>query len=226
MYLSKHPQTKSPPAISLLTLPIPTAHEADEAIQTLLSSYLLHALTAVSHIGLRASDSIDPKNFCDAIYKTETLIYWLPHLQLLPTKHKDSVLTRTYTALNRATSNLQVTCPKDAKALYRIRLYGLLCLAHTSPGTIDADTFWNQVAKWTVVCAKDLDHTGCMGDSEAMASFIVTVSATFNEVIEHTRQREDHMSFMNGRGFLAFCEYWMSFARRVSGIHCLYSKRS
>lgn len=133
----------------------------------------------------------------------------------MPTKHKDSVLTRAYTSLNKASAQVQVNSLVLATVTYQTRVYGLACLAHVSLGVLDPNTFWNQVAKTAASYIKDVDIL--VGNKAAdITSCMGAVSATFSELIEYVCRRNDKASFISGRGFLAFCEYWTSCAKRVS----------
>lgn len=201
----------------LLSLPLPSVNDTSDDILTLLSTYLLHSLTAVSYTTFGTTSESGLEDLFTSLYMTDTLLRWLPHLKTLPTKHCDSILTRAYTSLTKSSSLTQTSSSEVATWIYRIRAYGLLCLAHTSQGVLEPSTFWSQAAKFAVSYVKDTDLSNAeTADPETASHIITTVSTTFSELIRCAQSREDRSAFMSGRGFIAFCEYWTSFAKRVS----------
>ncbi|KAJ3553303.1 hypothetical protein NM688_g3687 [Phlebia brevispora] len=214
--------------LRLLCLPFPQSpQDCNEVLLTLLSTHLLQALTILSYTLFNDTSDRSPddlEGFCDALYKTNTLVSWIPHLQNLPPKHLDSILTRAYTALTKS-SQLYDNAIHAAAKVYRIRAYGLLCLAHTSTGVLAPSTFWSQTVKFAASYVKDVNphsHTSDEArDPENMSCVVETVSRTFTELIDCAGQRSDHEIFLAGRGFITFCEYWTSFAKRANDLHTL-----
>ena len=199
-----------------LSLPTPISpSDTNEVLLTLISTYLGHSLIATSYATFNTGEPqpLQVETLCTALYSTGTLLQWLPHLSGLSSKHVDSLLTRAYIALTKSSINIHAVDTHTSTVVYRIRVYGLLCLARTSPGVLESATFWNQAAKFTTSFIKDVDRSD---DGETMLQVSATVLDAFAELIEHARHRDDSSKFMGGRGFIAFCEYWASFAKRVS----------
>ncbi|KAF7793315.1 hypothetical protein EIP86_004427 [Pleurotus ostreatoroseus] len=212
-----------PDRLHLLTLPHPSSPpEFDETLLTLLSTYLLQSMTAIAYNLFRAaseSSQDEIEALCSVLHEDKALISWLPHFTSLPSSHLDSVLTRAYTTLAKSTQ-LYTDTGRMAVAIYRIRVYGILCLAYTSPGVLDPNTFWNQAVKYTTFFVK---HAACQFDSSetgqdsALASDVAaTICTTFTELVDIAMARPDSATFVGGRGLITFCQYWTSFAKRVS----------
>lgn len=174
-----------------LSLPLPCT-VLTETLQTLILAYFLQVITALS------SSSSLPN-----LLKASTgLMEWLPHLPSLPLKHKDSTLTRTYTLLTKST----ITPAPSPPTSYALRTYALRCLVCTSPGTLTPNTFWDQALKFAVSFAKAGEKNEVT--REAMHTFALLVKAV--------EERDDRAIWLEGIGFMGFCEYWMAFAKRVS----------
>lgn len=121
---------------------------------------------------------------------TATFIPWIQcsyiagSLQFLPTKHLDSLLTRTYTALAKS-SSLTVPTPTELAPIPKqqhidqphpshillIRTYALHCLLQTTPSIISPSTFWDQVVKFGVQFVR---ATSTLQPSRSSASGIPT----------------------------------------------------
>ncbi|KAF8878488.1 peptidase family C50-domain-containing protein [Gymnopilus junonius] len=97
----------------------------------------------------QTQDTIDDLSNILVSPSTRSLLSWLPLFTPLPSKHTDSLLTRTYTALTKLALHLH-----HHPARQRGRTYALRCLIHTSPGTIEATTFWDQVTRFATAFAK------------------------------------------------------------------------
>lgn len=221
------PCPSTPNKTSLLSLSLPSPpHDADNVLITLISNYLLHSLTAMAFLNFNNFDtrSTEINDMSTALYDTHTLLLWVPTLSNLPDKHMNSILTRAYTALTKSSTSARCIDVQTATAIYRIRAYGLLCLAHTGTGVLEPTTFWNQVAKFTASFVQDITALGANNeDKDSTVDCSSTIVSTLLEVIEHARRRVDCTEFMSGRGFFAFCEYWASFAKRVSTAHYAHS---
>ena len=50
---------------------------------------------------------------------------------------------------------------------------------------------------------------------EVEEKVINLVLCEYAEMLVCAQKREDGLSFLGGKGFVAFCEYWMAFAKRV-----------
>lgn len=177
-----------------LSLPLPCT-VLTETLQTLISTYFLQVITALS-----SSSSLP-----NLLIKASTgLMEWLPHLPSLPLKHKDSTLTRTYTLLTKST----ITPAPSPPTAYALRTYALRCLVCTSPGTLTPKTFWDQTLKFAVSFVKT-------GEKDEVTR---EVMHTFALLVKAVEEREDRAMWLEGKGFMGFCEYWMAFAKRVSRV--------
>ena len=175
---------------------------------TLTSTYLSYALTIVTHaIFTLAQDTKEHAQclevFPQLLTTTPSLISWIPVLSTLPVKQLDSALTRAYTALTKAC----MTCKSHPKAIFQLRAYATTCLAHTSPGTVEPDTFWDQVCRFGGAFIKSRDCS----EEEAISVVLLAFSDLTNRV-DGSSVRD---TFMAGKGFVGFCEYWMAFAKKV-----------
>lgn len=206
-------ESKSHSLFDVLSLPLPAPDTLlSEILQMLVSTYLLHAIT-VTLSANAVSPLLDPSLLSTALQTTPTLLQWLPYLSALPTKHKDSILTRVYSLLTKsfpsATSSaaIAVTLPHVTLSL---RTYALKCLLHTS-GSLDPNTFWDQVIKFGVSFVK-ASTTQAQNEEEVIG----VVLRAFAELARLAGERENEWRWISGRGFIGFCEYWMGFAKRVS----------
>jgi separase len=78
---------------------------------------------------------------------------------------------------------------------------------HASPSTVSQDTFWDQVTKFAILFIK-----GNRNDETSLSQIILTA---FSRLVDDALQRSDKDSFLSGKGFVKFCEYWMGFAKKV-----------
>ncbi|KAI0700451.1 peptidase family C50-domain-containing protein [Cytidiella melzeri] len=218
---SDNAEPSLPDELETLSLPLPNAAPPlDDVLMTLLTTYLLHTLTTITWIRFsRLSDmnnfNVSLSQFAHAIHTFPTLLQWLPYLRDLTPKYLDSTLTRAYTALTRS-SSLYSTYGKDmAHDVYRIRLYGLLLLLGTSPAALKPNMFWEQTVKFTVAFIKCVANVGSPPSLEAKGEVTNTVLSAYDDILTRTLAREDQAVWMSGHAFVAFCEYWMDFARRA-----------
>ena len=202
----------------LLTLPLPPVQEAiDSRILSVISTYLGHALAAVFNAACALENTThdDLDELSTTLHTQDTFLRWIPSLQSLPTQDLDPVITRAFSALSASTSLLQDRTPEVAAVIYRIRLYGILCLVHASPAAFDPSVFWSQAAKFANSYILDVER----GHSEDdVISAATKISLSFDQLVERARQRTDAVTFFSGRGYIAFCQYWMSIAKRVRGL--------
>lgn len=190
----------SDPPSSCLRLPKSTVAPTDPVILNITATYLTYALVIQSQS--QAPDAVA------SIAENASLLEWLPVFSELPAKSMDGLLTRTYTALNKLCNRTR-TAPQ---AVFTVRVYALQCLAHTSPGVIAANTFWDQ----TVKCGASLvKATPKKSEEEATKSIL----SAYSELVQLAESRSDSATFVgvgeDCKGFVEFCEYWMSFAKRV-----------
>ncbi|KDQ52064.1 hypothetical protein JAAARDRAFT_40451 [Jaapia argillacea MUCL 33604] len=196
--------------LHLLSLPLPpSTNDPMDPIQlTLLSTYLLNTLQSLSYSCLDANPDQSP-SFTSTLFDTPSLLHWIPHFTHLPAKHTDSILTRAYTALVKASNSISQS-PTHSPQAFRARCYALCCLLSTSPSTIQPDTFWDQALKFVTTFVKSVASSSTVSEMEAMD----LVSEGLCQVVEGAEAREDRREFVNGRAFVGFCEYWMGIATR------------
>jgi separase len=143
-------------------------------------------------------------SFSAALLDPGTLLTWMPHFVSLPDKHKDSILTRTYTVLTKSFPSLSTS----SHSTFLIRMYALKCLLCTSSGTVQPTNFWDQVRKSCTACVKT---SSPMSEVEELSSAKL-VSECLGELVQMAQSRS---SFIEGKSFILTCEMWMSFAKRV-----------
>ncbi|KAI0777838.1 peptidase family C50-domain-containing protein [Trametes elegans] len=197
------PLAPSPPLHDLLSLPL---HDGpiQELHLYLISSYLLHALTVTLHTTTDLPVLLAILH--DSAYST--LLTWTTALAQLPDKQYDNILTRAYSITSRFAARPAVA-PRPS---YSLRIYSLLCLAHTRPSVIAPNTFWEQALKYTATFAKT--------DVDPMegAQTVLDGSA---RLVAFVQKRDDRAEFMSGIAFARFCEYWGRFAKQAGDLRTL-----
>lgn len=203
------PPSKSADNLYLLSIPLPRS-SSDPILLTLVTTFLIHSLTTISHLMSTPGGTITALTaFMHALNKTPTLLAWSPLLLTLPPAHTDSILTRAYSCLIKV-ANVFQSNPKTARQVFLTRDYALACLAQTAPGKIQPRSFWDQVVKSAGTYAKSLGSA-----PEEHDDATPTVLNAFAQVVTRVQSRVDADTFMSGKGFISFCECWMSFANRV-----------
>ncbi|OBZ78082.1 hypothetical protein A0H81_02757 [Grifola frondosa] len=188
------------PTHLLLTLPLHDGPISD-IVLNLISTYLLQALTVLCN-------TTDVSAFVTTLFDYNTLLQWAPRLSQLTEKQHGSIFTRAYAVLARYASADISPC-----AAYRIRIYALLCLAHTRSSVILPGTFWDQAVKFASIFA-----TSIAEDCEDNARQVMCLCA---QLVSCTQQRVDHVEFMTGIPFVRFCEYWSTFAKQIGDLTVL-----
>ncbi|KAJ7510027.1 cysteine peptidase C50 [Mycena galericulata] len=205
---------KSPDHLYLISLPCPKT-PPDPVLLTLVTTFLLHALTTISCLISTSASKIPLASFTDALSVSPTILAWAPLFPTLSSSHADSILTRVYSSLIKITAVLQAN-PKAHRQVFILRDYALSCLAHTTPGKIEPQSFWDQYIKSAGAYVKTL---GVAPEEHDDATPIVL--SAFAQVITRVQARADAAFFMSGKGFISFCECWMSFANRIGDIATL-----
>ncbi|KDR77139.1 hypothetical protein GALMADRAFT_66375 [Galerina marginata CBS 339.88] len=202
---------------NLLSIPQPVPPPSNPIVLNLISTYLVYALI----LKAQAENAIEElsSTLCSPIIRS--LLSWLPILSALPAKHTDSLLTRAYTVLSKLCSSSSAGKPKAPprpESIFIVRMYALRCLAHTTPGTIEANTFWDQATKISVGFVKATS----LKAEEQTTSMVLNAFAELLQIAEHRSDRETFIAVGEvGRGFLAFCEHWMDLAKRAGDISTL-----
>lgn len=206
---------------SLLSIPSPPSPLSNPIILNLISTYLLHVLVVKTRPDKATSKSIEELASVLVSPTTRSLLHWFPDFANLPAKHTDYLLTRAYSTLTKLCSSFSTTPNKpdpklrvpipSPESLFTLRTYALRCLCHTSPGVIQAGTFWDQATSFAATLAKVSQKS-----SEERATRLVLDA--FSEIASLVMKRSDREKFagVDVNGFLAFCDYWTSFAKRVS----------
>ena len=206
----------------LLMLPRPTSLPTNPIVLTLISTYLLHALIIYARSGRITVNSLATTLNSPS---PASLLAWVPSLTSLPTKHMDSLLTRAYTSLTKLAlsptpipkTHLKSTSAVEPSpdSIFILRMYALRCLVHTSPGTVETNVVWDQVARFTTTFVK-----ATASDVALEERCTATVLSAYADLVDCVEMRSDRDIFMaidqKGKGFVGFCEYWMEFTKRVS----------
>ncbi|RPD59511.1 hypothetical protein L227DRAFT_586688 [Lentinus tigrinus ALCF2SS1-6] len=202
LYHPAPPQLASSP-LALLALPLHDGTISDLHLN-LLSTYCLHALNVI------AQTTTDYPTLVTALYDSAspTILHWAPTFVHLPEKQQDHLYTQAYTITSRLAST--VSPPATA---YALRMFSLLCLAHTRPSVIAANTFWQQVVKFTAMFANTDSVTPAEGAKQVCESFAHLLACAEN--------RQDANDFMAGAAFARFCEYWSRFAKQAGDLRAL-----
>ncbi|KAF9070318.1 peptidase family C50-domain-containing protein [Rhodocollybia butyracea] len=186
----------------LLSIPNPEI-DHDTVLSTLISTYFLNANIILS---------IYQTSFSRELLQGPTLLEWLPFFSSfgLPEKHLDTILTKTYAALMKVSTE-----GISLYTLFEIRMYALRCLARTSSGTVQKpDSLWDQACR----VASTLIHASS-GESILDSSRLVTSS--FIGLFTICETRTDYESFVSGKGFTKFCESWIGFASKINAVPVL-----
>lgn len=208
---SKATITESPAfQLHLLSLPPPPPDMLiDAKTLTLASTYLIHALTILTHLLLSvAPTSAAISSFSSTLAASLGILSWIPFVSALPTTQTDSIVTRAYTVLTKCSSAIQT----NHREVFLIRMYGLSCLAHASIGTVEANSFWDQATKSAVAFLKSVD-------AEAQDDASRTILQSFSALVSLNEQKAHRDTFLTGKGFCAFCECWMGMANSVRLSH-------
>lgn len=234
---SSNPLPSGYPDVDVLSLSLPKSNISgiNDTTLTLISTYLSNALTSYTSTIFLESSVVGPghdvetqsttlHHFVDALHTAPTFLQWLPYLHCLPSRLLDSLLTRVYTSLTKSSSLLPATsayASLHAKSIFLVRYYGLLLLLWTSPSTLKPQMFWDQTVKFTVAFVKSVAHSGRIGVQldRLKEDLTSTILRAFDGLMLQVERRRDNTSWMDGTSFIAFCEYWTDFAKRVSIPH-------
>ena len=227
---SEEHQTAGSSKHYFLSIPKVASPPSNLTLLNLLSTYLLYALMLVSRPECSTPSSVQQLSTTLDSPSTFSLLSWLPDCSLLPSKHLDSLLTRAYTALTKLcnssttlkkaplkpkSTNLPTSTPSP-EALFRLRVYALRCLAHTSTGVIEGKNFWDQATKFTSILVKATPSTSSSTSEESLTALVLDA---FDQLVQIAETRPDKGTFMavdeNEKNFIVFCDYWSSFAKRV-----------
>ncbi|KAG5639575.1 hypothetical protein H0H81_012246 [Sphagnurus paluster] len=197
--------------LHLLSIPFPVSENANLILLSLTSSYLTYAITLLTHVCFTRQPKgpvLTIEAFSQALANEATLIAWVPRCTSIPAKQLDPILTRAYTTLTKVCTGSKL----PPQPIFALRMYAILCLAHTSPGTVDPTTFWDQVVRFGGAFFKS--HSGSQEDA------MKCVLTAFGDLVGQLKKRDTASGFFDARGFLGFCEYWMAFAKKAGDI-CL-----
>ncbi|KAK7685385.1 hypothetical protein QCA50_011248 [Cerrena zonata] len=120
---------------SLTSLPLPSASSTpsiSDVLLSLITSYLTY------------STQLSPQSIVSSLSdECGTLLAWLPRLSSVPSKQLDGALTKSYSVLSKVTSDNSSISASD---IFRLQVYALKCLAHTTPGVLkEPIKFWSEV---------------------------------------------------------------------------------
>ncbi|KAF8887051.1 peptidase family C50-domain-containing protein [Mucidula mucida] len=150
--------------------------------------------------------------FANVLRNEYSLISWLPILSHLPSKHVDFLLTRSYSVLNKS-------IPVDAnpREVFYIRMHAVCYLAYTSPGTVgNPDAFWDQPYKSASSYMKALLSKPTTSSVQDEAASVIVQA--FSQVVNVVHDGNNSANLLQGKLFLAFCEYWMELANRIGDV--------
>jgi separase len=209
-------QMSLPPrqVISIISLPLPSlsSKPLDPTLLLLISTFLSHTLIALSHC--LASSSLKHTQletlilYSQTLHDSPSLLKWIPLFAELPPKQCDVLLTRAYTAL----TSISTQIPGASEAVFRIRIYALMCLLHTSGSTVGSKTFWDQVVKSSSFFAR----SASFNDKVEECRLCRVVTSAFSELLAMVQERENKDDFLQGKPFISFCDAWISYSKSVS----------
>ena len=218
-----------------IPIPLHSTSEVDTALLTILSTYLTLALTAIVRLHLNISSvkgKIKDNNFIHELANAlegshhtwgSTLLSWIPSFTPLPSKHVDALLARAYTSLSNFSTTIvrpPETIHTTHRSAYRIRIYALQCLAHTTDGVVAPATVWEQALRFgsTYVKAMTCQRPGQSNNSEMEIEATRTVLSGCSQLVDciESMPESGRKRLMKEKVFMSFLEWWMTFARRVS----------
>jgi separase len=212
----RNSQTSLPPrqVMSIISLPLPSLSlkPLDSTLHLLISTYLSHALIVLSHYLTSSS----PKHtqletlvlFSRTLHDSPSLLTWVPLCTEFPAKQYDVLLTRAYTALTSVSSQISGA----SEAVFRIRVYALMCLLRTSGSTIGPKTFWDQVVK----SSSSFARSASSNDKVEERRLCHVVTSAFSELLTMVEERKNKDDFLHGKPFISFCDTWISYSKSVS----------
>jgi separase len=215
----RNSQTSPSPwqVMSIISLPLPSlsSKPLDSTLLLLISTYLSHTLIVLSYY---FTSSI-PKHaqletivlFSRTLHDSPGLLTWVPLCTEVPAKQYDVLLTRAYTALTSVSSQGSGA----SEAVFRIRVYALMCLLRTSGSTIGPKTFWDQVVKSSSSFARSAGSN----DKVEERRLCRVVTSAFSELLAMVEERENKDDFLHGKPFVSFCDAWISYSKSVSNGH-------
>ena len=213
-----------------LSIPKGASPLTDPILLNLLSTYLSYALILFARPESSTQISIKELSTTLELPSTFSLLSWLPECSLLPSQHLDSLLTRAYTALTKLCNTSGTSVKSSSRsnsanpsismsfheALFNLRMYALRCLGHTSTGVVEGNTFWDQATKFATIIVKAIPAASLSTVEDTTTRLILRA---FDMLVQIAETRPDKGVFMavdeNGKRFIAFCDYWSSFAQRV-----------
>lgn len=175
----------------------------------MISTYLVQALSTACFM---LSSGEDTDELAELLSSPNTccLNAWLPKLHSIPQKQLDSLLTRAYTVVTKACMNRSSSKSKPSpRSIFLLRGYALRCLVRASLGTVEPGSFWDQLLRFTASFTKSCGELGREGEGTTV------ILATFEGIVQCAEARTDASSFLDGSKFLSFCDYWITFAKRV-----------
>lgn len=181
--------------LSLLQLPLPLA-SLDPSIQTCVLTYLTHTLSVVTPLVATRANLFD--TFCDVIDGPTSLRLWAPFLTVPSHKSLDALFKRAYVVLT-ASFISPATPPLH---ILKIRFHALRILLLSTE--LDVTPFWEQCLKYAALYARNSEA------AEEENAKVVALLACFASVEKAAEARRE------GKGWIAFCEYWLALAKRVS----------
>ncbi|TFK48944.1 hypothetical protein OE88DRAFT_1737166 [Heliocybe sulcata] len=204
-----------PEEFRLLCLPLPSSPFVDPDLLNLISTYLLYSLIITSNSVLLSDSASSVDSLPDILFDKPTLLAWIPGLSSLSTKHLDSIYTRAFTSLVKSST----LCSGHPAVLLRVRVYALLCLLHTSPGTVAPDTLWDQATKFFTAFAKSIQGTSRKRvPKQEESDAISLVCSSFSLLASCAEKRSCSTSLLTGRGFTQCGEYCMNVATRTGDL--------
>lgn len=231
LYLPSYDPPSELPSDHFLTLP-PVAEDVpppSEIVISLICSYFVHGISvfcSALRLPSRPPGSLAMEVFVSAMHEDSSQLfsYWLPYLSpdSARTKTIDSACIKLYTVCSKTCSSLLSSPPtprrqansstKSSQApaasdIFRLRTFSLLCLAHTSPGTIESEAFWSEVGK----VVAEFDEP----DTDARQYHVLR---SLNDLVLAVERRSDSSGYLDpeGKRFRSVVDGWLTMARVVS----------
>ncbi|KAL5480941.1 ESP1 [Sanghuangporus weigelae] len=190
--------TRTP--VSFLQLPLP-ASSLDSSVQACIQTYLSHSISLVAHAVSTKPDL--SKAFYEALDGSSSLLLWATVLKSLPRKSLDALSKRAYVTLTTTFASP----PMTPLYVLKIRFCALRMLLLSNE--LDMTPFWEQCLKYAASYARDEDA------KEKEKEKVVTLLSCFASIDKGADGRRE------GKGWIAFCEYWLALAERAEDMQTL-----
>ncbi|KAI0313287.1 hypothetical protein OF83DRAFT_1031145, partial [Amylostereum chailletii] len=104
--------------LNLLSIPVPPSTSIlDVTLLSLISTFLSNVIVSVSHLLAGQPANAPLAQLATILQTSPSIMTWVPICAQLPAKHRDTLLTRIYSALTKSIGHADA----DPSTMFRIR---------------------------------------------------------------------------------------------------------